>query len=278
MMTDVDGDREVLQGGVANAGAVVRIGGDVLRPSNPNTASVHRFLRSLAAAGFDGASVPVGVDADGRERLRYIEGDVPVPPYPAWSQTDEALASTARLLRRFHEVARTVEPHPDDTWASDLADPGAADASADRLVICHNDVCPENVVFRDGIAVGLLDFDWAAPGRPAYDVACFARMCVPVDDDESAAANGFGLHALADRPGRLRLVTDSCGLDADGRAAVLTALDGTIAGGGRWVAAKVAAGEPGFVAMWEAMGGMARYDRRRAWWAEARPDFEAALA
>ena len=278
MMTDVDGDREVLQGGVANAGAVVRIGGDVLRPSNPNTASVHRFLRSLAAAGFDGASVPVGVDADGRERLRYIEGDVPVAPYPAWSQTDEALASTARLLRRFHEAARTFEPHPDDTWASDLADPEAADASADRLVICHNDVCPENVVFRDGIAVGLLDFDWAAPGRPAYDVACFARMCVPVDDDESAAANGFGLHALADRPGRLRLVTDSCGLDADGRAAVLTALDGTIAGGGRWVAAKVAAGEPGFVAMWEAMGGMARYDRRRTWWSESRPDFATALA
>jgi Phosphotransferase enzyme family len=278
MMTDVDGDPEVLQGGVANAGAVVRIGGDVLRPSNPNTASVHRFLRSLAAAGFEGASVPVGVDADGRERLRYIEGDVPVPPYPAWSQTDEALASTAHLLRRCHEAARNFEPHPDDTWASDLADPEAADASTERLVICHNDVCLENVVFRDGIAVGLLDFDWAAPGRPAYDVACFARMCVPVDDDESAAANGFGLHALADRPGRLRLVTDSCGLDADGRTEVLTALDGSIAGGGRWVAAKVAAGEPGFVAMWEAMGGMARYDRRRAWWSGARPAFAAALA
>jgi hypothetical protein len=278
MMTDVDGDPEVLQGGVANVGAVVRIGGDVLRPSNPNTASVHRFLRSLAVAGFDGASVPVGVDADGRERLRYIEGDVPVTPYPAWSQTDEALASAARLLRRFHEVARSFEPRPDDTWASDLADPEAAGAPAGRLVICHNDVCLENVVFRDGVAVGLLDFDWAAPGRPAYDVACFARMCVPVDDDESAAANGFGLHALADRPGRLRLVADSCGLDADDRAAVLTALDGTIAGGGRWVAAKVAAGEPGFVAMWEAMGGMARYDRRRTWWSSSRPGFAAALA
>jgi hypothetical protein len=51
----VDGE-EVLAGGVANAGAVVRVGGDVLRPSNANTASIHRFLTTLADAGFEGAS------------------------------------------------------------------------------------------------------------------------------------------------------------------------------------------------------------------------------
>ena len=27
-------------------------------------------------------------------------------------------------------------------------------------IVCHNDVCLENVVFRDGEAVGLLDFDF----------------------------------------------------------------------------------------------------------------------
>ena len=41
-------------------------------------------------------------------------------------------------------------------------------------VVCHNDVCLENVVFRNGEAVALLDFDFAAPGRPVYDLACFA--------------------------------------------------------------------------------------------------------
>ena len=59
-------------------------------------------------------------------------------------------------------------------------------------VVCHNDVCLENVVFRDGEAVALLDFDFAAPGRPVYDLACFARMCVPIDDDENRAR--FGWH------------------------------------------------------------------------------------
>ena len=38
---------EVLRGGVANAGAVVRRGEHVLRPSNPHTGSIHRFLTAL---------------------------------------------------------------------------------------------------------------------------------------------------------------------------------------------------------------------------------------
>ena len=57
--------------------------------------------------------------------------------------------------------------------------------------MCHNDVCLENIVFRNGLAVGLLDFDFAAPGRPVYDLAQFARMCVPIDDDLSAARLGW---------------------------------------------------------------------------------------
>ena len=81
-------------------------------------------------------------------------------------------------------------------------------------MICHNDVCLENVVFQDGLAIGLLDFDFAAPGRPIFDFAAFARMCVPIDDDVSAARLGFG---EVDRPGRLRLVADTYGLDAAGR-------------------------------------------------------------
>ena len=34
-----------------------------------------------------------------------------------------------------------------------------------------------------------------------------------------------------------------------------------------------AAGEPGFVEMWASIGGMARFDRRRDWWASRRGDF-----
>jgi hypothetical protein len=65
---------EELAGGVANAGKVTRVGREVLRPANPNSESVHAFLRSLRTAGFTGASEPVAIEADGRERLQFIEG------------------------------------------------------------------------------------------------------------------------------------------------------------------------------------------------------------
>ena len=260
-------DEEELPGGVANAGAVTRAGDDVLRPSNPHSRSIHRFLSFLRAAGFDGASLPRGIDDDGRERLVFIEGDVPVPPYPAWAQVDAALASVATLLRRLHEAAQSFDP-AGSTWSTEMADP------AGGPIVCHNDVCLENVVFRDGLAVGLLDFDFAAPGRPAYDLAQMARMCVPVDDDVSASRLGW---APADRPARLRLVADAYGLDAAGRAELLDVLAGTIDRGGEFVRRRVEAGDPNFAKMWDEMGGMERFDRRRRWWAAERHRFADAL-
>ena len=257
-----------LRGGVANAGAVVRSGDHVLRPSNPHTPSIHRFLGFVARAGFEGASQPVGVDADGRERLRFIDGNVPLPPYPDWAQSDEALRSIARLMHRFHDSAREFAPRADDNWSVEMADP------AGGSIICHNDVCLENVVFRDGEAVGLLDFDFAAPGRPVYDLACFARMCVPIDDDESRVRLGW---RSADLPSRLRLVADEYGLVADERGELIAALHESIARGGEFVLRRVEAGDSNFIEMWNSMGGMTRFDRRRAWWADTRPQFDTAM-
>jgi Phosphotransferase enzyme family len=261
-------DEQVLHGGVANAGGVVRVGDHVLRPSNPHSTSIHRMLQSLAEAGFTSASVPVGIDPDGRERLVFIPGDVAIPPYPTWVQSDDALRSIARLLRRMHDVSTTVPFELDSTWSSEMADPLGGE------VFCHNDVCLENVVFRDGVAVGLLDFDFAAPGRRGFDLASFARMCVPIDDDEHAARLGW---MKADRPSRLRLVCDEYGLDGPGRVGLLGCLDESIARGGEFVRRRVEAGEAAFIAMWESMGGQERFDRRRRWWAEARADFEETL-
>src|SRR4051794_21589682 len=167
-------DIEILPGGIANAGAVVRDGAHVLRPTNLHTTGIHALLAHVRAAGFDGVPEVVRVEPDGRERLVYIPGEVPIPPFPEWSQTDAVLASTAALLRRFHDATVGFVPPPDVTWSSEMADPSGGD------VFCHNDVCPENVVYRDGEAVALLDFDFAAPGSRVYDVASFARMCVPI--------------------------------------------------------------------------------------------------
>ena len=73
-------------------------------------------------------------------------------------------------------------------------------------------------------------------------------MCVPIDDDESAALLGWD---RPDRPVRLRLVSDSYGLDYSGRNELLEILDDAVAHSGEFVKRHADAGEPGFVLMWE---------------------------
>ena len=267
-------DVEVLQGGVANAGAVVREGAHVLRPSNAHTATIHHFLRFLRDEGFEAASRPVGVDPDGRERLAFIPGDVAFPPYPAWAETDMVLATTAALLRRLHDVSARYVPPVGATWSAEMADPEAASADPAELVVCHNDVCIENVVYRDRVAVGLLDFDFAAPGRRLHDLATFARMNVPVDTDADAML--LGRKGPFDAARRLRIVADAYGLPPD-RSTFLDVLAVGVRRGGEFVQRRLDEGNEAFRRMVAEMGGMAKFDRRRAWFAAHRDALAAAL-
>ncbi len=210
---------------------------------------------------------PVGIDADGRERLAFIDGDVPLPPYPDWSQSDVALVSIVRLLRRLHDASRGFDARG-LSWNDALADP------AGGPLVCHNDVCPENVVFRGGRAIALIDFEFAAPGRPVYDVAHLARLWVPIDDEFDRARLGW---RQADRPARLRLVADAYGLDREGRADLLRAMDDAIDRLETAVRRSVEAGDPNAIEVWNRTGGGARYDRRRRWWTRHHGELAAAL-
>jgi aminoglycoside phosphotransferase (APT) family kinase protein len=140
-------------------------------------------------------------------------------------------------------------------WSAELADPRGGE------VICHNDVCPENFVYRDGEAIALLDFDFAAPGRRIYDLAQLAKMCCPLD------APGSPLRArLADLDpfGRLRVAADAYGLPA-GRSELVDAISDAVEVGDRFVKRHVANGESGFAAMWQASGGDHRLKQRIRW-------------
>jgi aminoglycoside phosphotransferase (APT) family kinase protein len=260
-----------LQGGVANAGAVVRHGPELHRPSSRHSAQIHRFLRHVRDAGFAGASEPIGFD-DHVERLVFVPGDVPLPPYTSWAQRDDALASIARLIRRLHDASAGFD-WQDDQWNDELSDTAAHQIDHD-IVMCHNDVCMENVVFVDGEATTLLDFEYLAPGRRMFDLAAFARMCVSIDDDESAYKFGW---EPSNRAARLRVVADAYGCDTSQRDELLTCLGESIERGGEFVRRRVEAGEPAFIEMWNTMGGSERFDRRRAWWSNAKPAFVAAM-
>ncbi len=159
-----------LAGGRMTAG-VVLVGDTVRRPAGPHTPFVQRLLAHLHAAGFDGAPRALGYDGRGREVLGYVEGWVP-PDLDTWS--DAQLTRAARLLRAFHDA----------TAGSSLA--GTCE------VVCHNDASPCNFVFRDQLPVALIDFDAAAPGSRASDVAYAGWMWVL-----SMRAAALPLHELA---------------------------------------------------------------------------------
>ena len=134
----------------------MRVGLHVLRPSNPSSQSVFAFLRHLRAAGFGGVPQPVGIDADGRERLEFIAGDAP------WLRTRSGPWRTAVGVGRGPVGPSTAlevfdSTDPGLSWNDEIAD------ARGGPIVCHNDICLENVVFRDGVAVGLLDFDFSAP-------------------------------------------------------------------------------------------------------------------
>lgn len=151
MRTANDPAPELLRGGRNNP-AVVRIGDTVRRPQVANAPFVHDLLLYLEQVGFDGAPRFLGVDAEGREILTYLEGTVANGWEPgAW--TDEQLQAMARLLRRYHDA----------TAESPLV--------GTREVVCHNDFAPWNTVFVAGLPVAVIDFDGARPGPRLRDLA-----------------------------------------------------------------------------------------------------------
>jgi hypothetical protein len=261
---------EVLRGGAANEGAVVRVGAHVLRPANLHSTAVHALLRHVRDQGFAGAPEVVGFEEDGRERLVFVPGDVPLPPFPTWWLPDPVLASMARLLRRFHDATVGFVPAPDATWSHELRDP----APGRDPVLCHNDVCPENVVYRSARAVALIGFEFAAPGRREWDLGAMVMMCAPLDPPDNAAQ--FGLESR-DPVRRARVAADGYGLDAAGRRALVDVVDERMKTAGDFIRDRALAGEPAFVRMWNASGGEARYERRRRWYAATRPVVVAAL-
>lgn len=261
-------DDEALAGGMANAGAVVRRGALVERPAPAHARVLHDRLRALRAHGFDGAPEPLGLTADGREQLEFVAGDVALPPFPDWALSDAALSSVGVLLRRLHTVSARIPLDTTAPWPRELADPDGG------TVLCHNDVCPENVVFRGGRAVALIDFDQAAPGRPVWDLAMTARFWVPMLDPETARTD-YG--AGTDVPARLRLLADAYGLGPSERACLPRLIEQATDAGRAFVARRVAGGDPTYLRALAERGGWERWDRLQTWLAQRRETFTAAL-
>jgi hypothetical protein len=221
----------------------------VTRPAAPWSASVQALLAHLRARGLgDAVPEPRGIDARGDEVVGRIEGDVPAYPLPAWVWEEGVLLDAARLLRRLHDASAGFAL-AGRRWQLPAREPAE--------VVCHNDFAPHNLVFRDGRLAGVIDFEAAAPGPRAWDLAHLAYRIVPLTTPSDRERDD-------ERAGRLERLCAAYGADT---AAVLDLVAPRLDALAAHTAARArATGDPAFdrhVALYEADAAYVRTTSRR---------------
>ena len=217
--TDDGSEPEIpLLGGDVTEG-VVRVGNTVRRPVQGNSPLVHALLKHLEDVGFAGAPRFLGIDSAGREVLTYIEGEVAGRPRPAWIADEDRLVSVGRLVRAYDDAAATFVVPPGAEPDPGLPDPPGIPPAPPYPpeLIGHVDITPENVVFRDGQAVALIDFDlakWATRADEMFSaMVWWAPLRDPADVDP--------LLRDVDAPRRCRLLADAYGMSQTDRGRVI---------------------------------------------------------
>jgi Ser/Thr protein kinase RdoA (MazF antagonist) len=252
------GDEILLDGG--NVTPVVRVGDTVRRIPGPWSPAVHRLLGHLADRGFDGAPRFLGIDAQGREVLSFIAGEVGQYPLPAYMWSDAALTGAARLLRRYHDATLDFVSPSGAHWQMVYPD------ATQHEIICHNDFAPYNVVYIDAQPHAVIDFDLAGPGPRLWDLAYAAYRFVPLS--YAADMRELGLSDLAQQNRRLQLFCTAYGLAAP--QGLLDMVAQRIQAMCDLLANRAAAGDPAFRKMVDD-GHLAHYQRELAAFREHQP-------
>ena len=189
---------------VGGVNTVVRVGETVRRPVGAWTPVVHEVLRYLEGRGYEGAPRVHGFDGEGREVLDFVEGFVPEYPLPESVVSDVALRSVGRLLRAYHDATVGFVAPGEARWYF------VPRESAE--VICHGDFAPHNLVFREGLAVAVIDFDTVHPGPRLWDFA-WTAFCFALSVMDAEPSDAVRFH-------RLRILADAYGLTPAERRAL----------------------------------------------------------
>ena len=186
---------------------VVRVGDTVRREPKPWSDEVQRLLSHLRSRGFFLAPEPLGFDEQGREVLRYIEGDTAatVTPWPGSLWSDELLVDVGRTVAAYHRAVADFVPSDDPHWQyrPRALQPGE--------IICHHDFAPYNAVFKGRELLGMVDWEGAGPGTVQEEVAFLAWQWVPLRPPQREVNDGSDPHV--DHIARLRLLLESYGYE-----------------------------------------------------------------
>ncbi len=235
-----------------NAGGAVKVGDTVRRTAGVWTPAVHELLTHLEKLEFPGVPRVIGFDRDGREQLSFVPGETIGDriPWPAWVYSDSALSEVGGWLRRYHATVAEFVPSAAAVWRL------APRAWRPGDIIGHNDAAPYNAVWTPSNSstaagagsslVGFVDWDFARPCSPLWDLASTALAWTPLYTEEMVKRDGFT--RFDDRPRRLRLLLDAYGYGGS-VAGVLAVVIDKLRDMSRIVSTLAAQGDPHFVLM-----------------------------
>ena len=143
------------------------------------------------------------------ERLQRLLGDA----------SDALLGHFYGASGQLNHLLHTMAQHPEvdvrqlHDATADYTDPEATWRGIPRQpheVICHNDFAPYNMVFRDHELIGVIDWDFAAPGPRLWDLAYLAYRIAPLMRPENPDAPTISI----DLGARLTMLLDAYGSNA----------------------------------------------------------------
>ena len=148
-----------LDGGRITSG-VTRIGNTVRRPEKKNSGYIAQVLKFLEQKEFKYSQRHLGKDNQNREIFEFVEGFVP----PELGGTTELqLHSFMKIIREFHDISMDY-------------------IKFDEMVICHDDLSPCNVVFRDNNPVYIIDWDGVHPDERWQELTYILWLWINIGD------------------------------------------------------------------------------------------------
>lgn len=242
-----------ISGGRLNRGRLVRFGDFVLRPADEDV-DVEQVIIEVGKV-FRGVPKTFGRDPNGRLKLEWIEGESAEAFEENEEQGKTRLLSVGKLLRDLHDSTEASVVELVSTFRDSL------DPSGIQEVVCHGDAGPGNIVFRNGTAFALIDWEMASPGRRSWDLATALRYWAPFRNP----ANKKSAELLLDPWQRAAWILDGYSALDDLRVETVRLLPLNQKVQAEYVIGRIKARGEAAYEEWVAKGGIRRLDLDDAW-------------
>lgn len=242
-----------ISSGRLNRGRLVRLGDYVLRPADEDP-SIELLIIEVGKV-FAGIPKTFGRDSQGRLKVEWIEGECAESFEEDEDVSRIRLMSIGALLRGLHDCTAKIATGIPATLGVSL------DPSGVHEVICHGDVGPGNIVFREGKAFALIDWEMAASGRRSWDLATALRYWAPFRNP----ANKKPAELLLDPMQRGEWILDGYSASRKLRAETVKLLPLNQNAQAEYVITRIKARGESVFEEWAAKGGMRRLELDETW-------------